>query len=125
MQEDLRPLEKSLDEAFQKAEALNAAFEKSEKPRQRRIVEILHKHGLPAFIGPFFDAWFRITAQGGDIEKIGILMIARLSAYLGEDPNVVARKYRGAIADYVEFMSRDLGESGKSSSSEQFVPADG
>jgi hypothetical protein len=63
--------------------------------------------------------------QGGDIEKIGILMIAKLSAYLGEDPVDVAQRHKSAVADYVEFMSQDLGGSGKSSSNEQFVPADG
>ena len=49
----------------------------------------------------------------------------RLSAYLGEDPVDVAQRQKSAVADYVEFMSQDLGGSGKSSSNEQFVPADG
>ena len=52
-------------------------------------------------------------------------MIAKLSAYLGEDPVDVAQRHKSAVADYVEFMSQDLGGSGKSSSNEQFVPADG
>jgi len=125
MHDDWRRLEKSLDEAFQKAEALNSIIENSEKPRQKKIVAILRKHKLPAFIGPFFDAYFRITAQGGDIEEISILMIARLSAYLGEDRNIVGQKYKAAMADYVEFMGKDLGGSGKTFSNEQFMVVDG
>ena len=74
MVEELQ-LEQSFDKAFGRAEELNAVFEKSEKPRQRIIVEILRRHNLPALVGPFFDVYFRITAGGGDIEKLTILMI--------------------------------------------------
>ncbi len=126
MGEELQRLEQSFDKAFGKAEELSAVLEKSEKPRQRIIVEILRRHNLPAFVGPFFDAYFRITAEGGNIEKITILMIARLSAYLGEDPAIVAQRHKAAVADYVEFMSQDLGENARFSSDEQpFMPANG
>jgi hypothetical protein len=125
MVEELQ-LEQSFDKAFGRAEDLNAVFEKSEKPRQRIIVEILRRHNLPAFVGPFFDAYFRITAQGGDIEKLTILMITRLSAYLGEDAAIVAQRHKAAVADYIEFMSKDLSENSRFSSGEQpFMPADG
>jgi hypothetical protein len=126
MVEELQRLEQSFDKAFGRAEELNAVFEKSEKPRQRIIIEILRKHNLPAFLGPFFDAYFRITVEGGDIEKLTILMIARLSAYLGEDEAIVAQRHKAAVADYIEFMSQDLRESSRFSSGEQpFMPADG
>lgn len=114
-------MQDSLDKTFQRAEELNAAFEKSEKPRQRKIIEILRKHGLPAFVGPFFDAYFRITLQGGDIENLSVLMVSRLSKYLGEDAEVVARKHKDALSEYVAFMSRDLDESDRNSEKEQFV----
>src|SRR5208282_5483054 len=106
MVEELQRLEQSFDKAFRRAEELNAAFEKSGKPRQRIIIEILRRQNLPAFVGPFFDAYFRITAEGGDIENLTILMIAKLSAYLGEDPAIVAERHKAAVADYIEFMSR-------------------
>lgn len=126
MIEELHHLEQYFDEAFGKAEEMNAVFEKCEKPRQRIIVEILRRHNLPAFVGPFFDMYFRISAGGGDIENLTILMIERLSAYLGEDASVVAQKHKEAVADYIEFMSRDLSESSRFSSGEQpFMPADG
>ena len=125
MSEDLERLKQSLDRAFEKAETLNAVFEKSEKPHQRRVIEILHGHSLPAFIGPFFDAYFRIAAGGGDTEQISTLMIGKLSAYLGEDVAIVAQRHKAAVSDYVEYMSRDLGESGKASSCEEFMPAEG
>ncbi len=126
MVEELQRLEQCFDKAFGKAEELNAVFEKSEKPRQRIIIEILRRHNLPAFLGPFFDAYFRITAEGGDMEKLTILMIARLSAYLGEDPSIVAQRHKAAVADYLEFMSRDLSESSRFSSNEQpFMRTDG
>ena len=126
MVEESQRLEQSFDKAFGKAEELNAVFEKSEKPRQMIIVEILRKHNLPAFVGPFFDAYFRITAEGGNIEKLTILMIAKLSEYLGEDPAIVAQRHKAAVADYIEFMSQDLGESSRFSSGQQpFMPADG
>jgi len=126
MVEELQQLEQSFDKVFGKAEELNAVFEKSGKPRQRTIVELLRKHDLPAFVGPFFDAYFRITAQGGDIEKLTILMIERLSAYLGEDAATVAQRHKAAVADYVEFMGQDLSESARFSSGAQpFMPADG
>ena len=125
MVEELQ-LEQSFDKAFGRAEELNAVFEKSEKPRRRIIVEILRRHNLPALVGPFFDAYFRITAGGGDIEKLTILMITRLSAYLGEDATSVAQRHKAAVADYIEFMSKDLSENSMFSSGEQpFVPADG
>ncbi len=122
MVKEWQRMQDSLDRAFQRAEELNAAFEKSEKPRQRKIIEILRKNGLPAFIGPFFDAYFRITLQGGDIENLSVLMISRLSKYLGEDAELVARRHRDALSEYVAFMSGDLGESGQDSDNEQFVP---
>jgi hypothetical protein len=53
-------------------------------------------------------------------------MIARLSAYLGEDEATVAQRHKAAVADYIEFMSQDLSESSRFSSGEQpFMPADG
>jgi len=53
-------------------------------------------------------------------------MIAKLSAYLGEDPAIVAERHKAAVADYIEFMSRDLSKSSRFSSGEQpFMPADG
>ena len=45
----------------------------------------MRKHGIPAFIGPFFDAYFRIAAAGGDIEKISILMIILLGCAVDEE----------------------------------------
>jgi Na+-translocating ferredoxin:NAD+ oxidoreductase RnfC subunit len=105
----IRRLALSLDSIFQRAEELNASFERSPKPRQRKVVEILHKHGIPACVGPFFDTYSRISAAGGDIEQFSHLMVERLS-YLQEDPSKVAIRFREAIADYVEFRSRDLNE---------------
>ena len=98
----------SLDSIFQRAEELNASFESSPKPRQRKIVEILHKHGLPACVGPFFDTYSRISAAGGDIEQFSRIMVERLSSYLKEDPSKVAVRFREAIADYIESKSLDL-----------------
>ncbi len=103
----------SLDSIFQRAEELNASFESSPKPRQRKIVEILHKHGLPACVGPFFDTYSRISAAGGDIEQFSRMMVERLSSYLKEDPSRVAIRFREAIADYVECTSRDLNQGGE------------
>jgi len=108
--EMIKRLALSLDSIFQRAEELNASFERSPKPRQRKIVEILHKHGLPACVGPFFDSYSRISAAGGDIEQFSHMMVERLSSYLQEDPSKVAIRFREAIADYVEFRSRDLDE---------------
>ena len=48
MVEELQRLEQSFDKAFRRAEELNAAFEKSGKPRQRIIIEILRRQNLPA-----------------------------------------------------------------------------
>jgi hypothetical protein len=109
---EIKRLALSLDSIFQRAEELNASFERSPRPRQRKIVEILHKHGLPACVGPFFDSFSRISAAGGDIEQFSHMMVERLSAYLQEDPSKVAIRFREAIADYVEFKSLDLDESG-------------
>jgi hypothetical protein len=39
------------------------------------------------------------------------MMVERLSSHLKEDPSNVAIRFREAIADYVEFRSRDLNES--------------
>jgi len=108
--EMIKRLALSLDSIFQRAEELNASFERSPKPRQRKVVAILHKHGLPACVGPFFDTYSRISAAGGDIEQFSHMMVKRLSSYLQEDPSKVAIRFREAIADYVEFMSRDLDE---------------
>jgi hypothetical protein len=108
--EMIKRLALSLDSIFQRAEELNASFERSPKPRQRKVVAILHKHGLPACVGPFFNTYSRISAVGGDIEQFSRMMVKRLSSYLQEDPSKVAIRFREAIADYVEFMSRDLDE---------------
>ncbi|MGC9194182.1 MAG: hypothetical protein ACP5IL_01860 [Syntrophobacteraceae bacterium] len=51
--EMIKRLQLSLDSIFQRAEELNASFENSPKPRQKKIVEILSKHGLPACVGPY------------------------------------------------------------------------
>ncbi len=102
--------EHSLDQVFQKADEINIALEKSEKPRQRAILGILRKHNLPAFIGPFFDVYFRIAAKGGDMEKVSLLVVTRLSAYLKEDAAEVGRRHEAAIQEYVEWMSRDFEE---------------
>ncbi len=107
---EIKRLALSLDSIFQRAEELNASFERSEKPRQRKIVEILHKHGIPACVGPFFDAYARISAAGGDIEQFNEMMVERLSSYLKEDRSTVAVRFREAIADYVEFRSREMSE---------------
>jgi hypothetical protein len=107
---EIKRLALSLDSIFQRAEELNASFERSPKPRQRKIVEILHKHGIPACVGPFFDSFSRISVAGGDIEQFSHMMVERLSSYLQEDPSEVAKRFREAIADYVEFRSRDLDE---------------
>ncbi len=104
---EIKRLALSLDSIFERAEQLNASFERSEKPRQKKIVEILHKHGLPACVGPFFDAYSRISASGGDIEQFSQMMVERLSSYLHEDPSQVATRFREAIADYVDLSSRD------------------
>jgi hypothetical protein len=122
--EEWQHLEKSLDLAFKRAKELNPVLEKSEKPRQRKIIEILRKHALPAFIGPFFDAYFRITLKGGDIEKLSVLMISKLSAYLGEDVAVVALRHKAAVADYIDFMGEDLGMQ-RQDSTERFASTDG
>jgi hypothetical protein len=108
---EMKRLAFSLDSIFQRAEELNASFERSTKPRQRKIVEILHKHGIPACVGPFFDSFSRISAAGGDIEQFSQMMVERLSAYLQEDPSKVATRFREAIADYVEIKGQDLDES--------------
>jgi hypothetical protein len=108
---EMKRLAFSLDSIFQRAEELNASFERSTKPRQRKIVEILHKHDIPACVGPFFDSFSRISAAGGDIEQFSHMMVERLSAYLQEDPSKVATRFREAIADYVEIRSQDLDES--------------
>ncbi len=110
MENEIKRLALSLDSIFQRAEELNASFERSQKPRQRKIVEILHKHGLPACVGPFFDAYSRISAAGGDIEQFSHMMVERLSAYLQEDAPKVAIRFREAIADYVEFISTSPSE---------------
>jgi len=55
--EMIKRLAFSPDSIFQRAEELNASFERSPKPRQRKVVEILHKHGIPACVGPFFDTY--------------------------------------------------------------------
>jgi hypothetical protein len=108
--EMIKRLAWSLDSIFERAEELNASFERSPKPRQRKVVEILHKHGIPACVGPFFDTYSRISAAGGDIEQFSHMMVERLSSYLQENPSEVAIRFREAIADYVEFRSRDLDE---------------
>jgi len=108
---EIERLALSLDSIFQRAEELNASFERSPKPRQRKIVEILHKHGIPACVGPFFDSFSRISAAGGDIELFSQMMVERLSAYLQEDPSKVATRFREAIADYVDIRSQELDES--------------
>ena len=110
---EIKRLALSLDSIFARAEELNASFERSPMPRQRKIVEILHKHGIPACVGPFFDSFSRISAAGGDIEQFSNMMVERLSSYLQEDPSMVAVRFREAIADYVECASRDLGEGGE------------
>ncbi len=102
---EIKRLALSLDSIFQRAEELNASFERSQKPRQKKIVEILHKHGIPACVGPFFDAYARISAAGGDIEQFSDMMVERLSLYLQEAAPSVAIRFREAIADYVEFIS--------------------
>ena len=107
---EIKRLALSLDSIFQRAEELNASFERSPKPRQRKIVEILHKHGIPACVGPFFDAYSRISATGGDIEQFSHMMVERISSYLQEDPSEVAIRFCEAIADYVEFRNRGLDE---------------
>jgi len=109
--EMIKRLALTLDSIFQRADELNASFERSPKPRQKNIVEILHKHSLPACVGPFFDTYSRISAAGGDIEQFIHMTVERLSAYLQEDPSDVAIRFREAIADYVEFRSRDQDES--------------
>ena len=101
--EMIKRLELSLDSIFQRAEALNASFESSPKPRQRQIVEILRKHGLPACVGPFFDTYSRISAAGGDIEQFSRIMVEKLSSYLQEDPSRVAVRFRQAISEYIEY----------------------
>ena len=105
--EMIKRLELSLDSIFQRAGELNASFENSPKPRQRKIVEILHKHGLPACVGPFFDTYSRISAAGGDIEQFSRIMVERLSSYLQEDPSGVEVRFRQAIEDYIECRNRD------------------
>ncbi len=104
---EIKRLALSLDSIFQRAEELNVSFERSQKPRQRKIVEILHKHGLPACVGPFFDAYARISAAGGDIEQFSQMMVERISSYLKEDTSEVAIRFRDAIADYNELRSRE------------------
>ncbi|MEM5787734.1 MAG: hypothetical protein AAGU11_10470, partial [Syntrophobacteraceae bacterium] len=86
---------------------------------------ILHKHRLPAFIGPFLDSYFRINVPGGDVEKLSLVVVARLAKHLKEDPTLVARRHKAAVSDYIEYMSEDLGEQGSKASSEQFMPLDG
>ena len=108
---EMKRLAFSLDSIFQRAEELNASFERSTKPRQRKIVEVLHKHGIPACVGPFFDSFSRISAAGGDIEQFCRMMVEKLSGYLQEDPSEVATRFREAIADYIEIRSQDLDES--------------
>jgi hypothetical protein len=107
---EIKRLALSLDSIFQRAEELNASFERSPKPRQRKIVEILHKHGIPVCVGPFFDAYSRISATGGDIEQFSHMMVERIASYLQEDPSEVAIRFCEAIADYVEFRNRGLDE---------------
>jgi hypothetical protein len=109
---EIERLALSLDSIFARAEELNASFERSPKPRQRKIVEILHKHGLPACVGPFFDSFSRISAAGGDIEQFSHMMVEKLSTYLQEAPPNVEIRFREAIAEYVEFRSRDMDEDG-------------
>jgi hypothetical protein len=113
MASEMKRLALSLDSIFQRAEELNASFERSQKPRQRKIVEILHNHGIPACVAPFFDAYSRISGAGGDIQQFSQLMVDRLSAYLQEDPSTVAIRFGDAIADYVEFRRRDMDEGGE------------
>jgi hypothetical protein len=108
--EMIKRLELTLDSIFQRAEELNASFESSPRPRQRKIVEILHKHGIPACVGPLFDNYARISAAGGDIEQLSQITVERISSYLQEDPSKVAIRFREAIADYVEFNSRGMDE---------------
>ncbi|MGC8495019.1 MAG: hypothetical protein ACP5SH_25140 [Syntrophobacteraceae bacterium] len=105
--EMIKRLELSLDSIFQRAGELNASFENSPKPRQKRIVEILHKHGLPACVGPFFDTYSRISASGGDIEQFNRIMVTKISSYLQEVPSVVEVRFKQAIDDYIESKSRD------------------
>jgi hypothetical protein len=112
--DEIKRLALSLDSIFSRAEELNAAFERSPKPRQRQIVEILHKHGIPACVGPFFDSYSRIRAAGGDIEQFSQMIVERISTYLQEEPSTVAIRFSEAITDYVEVMSRnEEGTSGR------------
>jgi hypothetical protein len=71
--EMIKRLALSLDSILQRAEELNASFERSPKPRQRKIVEILHKHDIPACVGPFFDSYSRISATGGELSIITLI----------------------------------------------------
>ncbi len=105
--EMIKRLELSLDSILQRAGELNASFENSPKPRQKKIVEILRKHGLPACVGPFFDTYSRISAAGGDIEQFSRIMVEKLSSHLREAPSGVAERFRQAISDYIESMNRD------------------
>ena len=105
--EMIKRLELSLDSIFQRAEEVNASFENSPKPRQRRIVEVLRKHGLPACVGPFFDNYSRISAAGGDIEQFSRIMVEKLSTYLQEDPSRVEVRFKQAISDYIEIGRGD------------------
>ncbi|MDR3553652.1 MAG: hypothetical protein P4L55_02740 [Syntrophobacteraceae bacterium] len=111
--EMIKRLELSLDSIFQRAEELNASFENSPKPRQKKIVEILRKHGIPACVGPFFDNYSRISAAGGDIEQFSRIMVERLSSYLQEDPSKVEVRFREAISDYIECGSHDPAAGGQ------------
>lgn len=122
VREEWQRLMQSVDKAFQRAEELNVVFEKSEKPRQQKIIEILRKHGLPAFIGPFFDAYFRITLEGGDVERLSLYIVSRLSGYLGQDAEDVGRRHKAAVAEYVEFMSLDLGGGNNAYAAENLSP---
>ena len=108
MESEIKRLALSLDSIFQRAEELNASFERSQKPRQKKIVEILHKHDIPVCVGPFFDAYSRISAAGGDIEQLSHMMVERISSYRQEDPSEVAIRFREAIADYVELNKGDV-----------------
>ncbi len=109
---EMKRLELSLDSIFQRADELSASFERSQKPRQRKIVEILHRYNIPACVGPFFDAYSRIRAAGGDIDQFSRMMVERISSYLHEDPSTVEVRFREAIADYIEFRNREMEEGG-------------
>jgi hypothetical protein len=72
MVEELQQLEQSFDKAFGKAEELNAVFKKSEKPRQRIIVEILvrtagsrpvNNHSCPQMVK--WRRWLRLSRLRG------------------------------------------------------------